>query len=144
MIIVLVVVNVAALIFILSGPKPGLDNKFDRRVVDKLDLNAEQIRKFNIMKREHHQDILQIDDDMQVVYERYFYLLADPADSSKKDSLENILSRKQKDKIQITYKHFDDLKRLCSKEQQEKFKELVPLLMNVINQKKNPVPTRRN
>lgn len=143
-IIVLIAINAATLFFIVSGRRPEPGSKFDRTVIDKLKLTDGQIKQFNIMKREHHQDIIRVDAEMRSIYERYFYLLTDTANSSDKDSLEVILSNKQKEKIQITYHHFDNLKSICTKEQQEKFKELVPLLMHVINPQKNPVPPRRN
>lgn len=144
LITVLIVLNAGTLFFIISVRHPEPGNRFDRTVIDKLQLNNDQIKQFDIMKREHHQNIIRLDEQMRSTYEKYFYLLNDTADSSQKDSLELILSNKQKEKIQITYQHFDNLKSICTKEQREKFNELVPLLMHVITPQKNPAPSRRN
>jgi len=144
LIIVLIAVNAATLFFIVSGRRPEPGNRFDRTVVEKLQLTKKQITQFEILKREHHQDIMAVDAQMSSNYERYFYLLNETNGSTAKDSLEIILSSQQKEKIQITYHHFENLKNICTKEQQAKFKELVPLLMHVITPQKNPRQSRRN
>lgn len=144
LVIVLIALNAATLFFIVRGPRPDHENRFDRTVVDELELNDKQIKQFNAMKREHHQEIMRLDAEMRSVYERYFYLLTNTMNSSEKDSLETILSNKQKEKIQITYHHFEELKSICTEKQKEKFKKLVPLLMQVISTQKNPGRPRRN
>ena len=143
-IIVLILVNGATLFFMLSGRRPAPGDKFDRTITEVLQLNQGQIRQFNIMKREHHQEMIRVDREMRSNYEKYFYLLSDTGNILKKDSLGTVLGNNQKEKIQITYQHFNELKSICTSEQKEKFKELIPLLMQVIDPKKNPFPSRRN
>lgn len=144
LIIVLVFVNGATLFFLAAGRRPEPGNRFDRTITEILQLSEDQTQQFNVMKREHHQEMIRVDKEMRSTYEKYFYLLSDTANIKERDSLENVLGKKQKEKIQITYEHFNELKSLCSSEQKEKFKELVPLLMHVINPQKNPSPPRRN
>ncbi|MES3018617.1 MAG: Spy/CpxP family protein refolding chaperone [Bacteroidota bacterium] len=144
LIMILIAVNAATLFFIVTGPPAEGGKKFDRTIIRELSLTEEQVAQFEIMKRAHHQEITQLDGEMRSTYEKYFYLLAEPTDSLAKDSLENILSTKQKEKIQITYQHFNDLRKICTPEQREKFKDLVPILMHVITPQKNPRPPRRN
>jgi len=144
LIIVLILVNGATIFFMLSGRRPAPGDKFDRTITEVLQLNQVQIRQFNIMKREHHQEMIRVDREMQSTYEKYFYLLSDTGNILEKDSLETVLGNNQKEKIQITYQHFNELKSICTSEQKEKFKELIPLLMQVIDPKKKPSPSRRN
>lgn len=144
LIIVLVLVNGATLFFLASGRRPEPGDRFDRTITEVLQLTEGQTRQFNLLKRAHHQEMIRIDREMRSTYEKYFLLLSDTGNIKEKDSLENVLGKKQKEKIQITYQHFNELKSLCSSEQKEKFKELVPLLMHVINPQKNPSPPRRN
>lgn len=144
LIIVLILVNGATIFFMLSGRRPAPGDKFDRTITEVLQLNQGQIRQFNIMKREHHQEMIRVDREMQSTYEKYFYLLSDTGNILEKDSLETVLGNNQKEKIQITYQHFNELKSICTSEQKEKFKELIPLLMQVIDPKKKPSPSRRN
>lgn len=144
LIILLIVVNGATLFFLISGRRPEPGNRFDRTITEVLQLSEDQTRQFNVMKKAHHQEMIRVDREMRSTYETYFYLLSDTGNIPEKDSLENVLGKKQKEKIQITYQHFNDLKSICTPEQKEKFNELIPLLMHVINPQKNLLPPRRN
>lgn len=144
LIIVLIIVNGAALFFIISGGRSRPANNFDRTVIRVLQLSDAQIKQFDVMKKEHRQEMIRIDRQIRSTYQRYFYLLSDGGNNIQKDSLEMVLSNKQKEKIQITYQHFDNLKNICNSAQKEKFQELIPLLMQVIDPPKKSMPLRRN
>lgn len=144
LIIVLIVVNGLTLFFMISGSRSRPVNNFDRTVIRVLQLSDAQIKQFDVMKKEHHQEIIRIDREMRSTYQRYFHLLSDRGNNIQKDSLEMVLSNKQKEKSQITYQHFDNLKNICNSDQKEKFIELIPLLMQVIDPPKKSMPPRRN
>lgn len=139
-IIILFLLNAGTLFFILNRPPhPGYlrnagNREFDESVINTLQLNPDQIAQFNRMKREHHQQMLQLDDATRVPFEQYFGLLAASADQQYvKDSLEKIIAGLYIKRMQVTYRHFTDLKAICTPEQQQKFNLLVPSLTQVMS-----------
>jgi len=137
----LVFVNLTALIFIL---KPGnrddrpRRNGFDILVQERLQLNEDQQKQFNKMKAEHHQAMVELDEQMREPFETYFSLLGTTGNKSQKDSLEGLIASIYRKKISYTYAHFTELKSLLNEDQKEKFKELVPHLLNVLTPNKGP------
>ncbi len=141
-IIALVILNLSCLVFILRPQRPMPPENFDSVLIATLHLNKEQVKKFDIFKRQHHEQMVQIDEQMQLPYNQYFTLLNGNRNILKEDSLSNILATLYKKKAVITYQHFADIKALCNADQQQNFSRLVPLLMNVINPQKNKPPQR--
>jgi protein CpxP len=133
---ILTLINVGILTFIVLGPNPHPEKKFDNMIIHELELNNEQIRQFNILKENHHRQIVAIDHEMKETFAEYFNLLTVQNNLLKKDSLEKILSEKYKQKVQITYQHFNDLKGICTEDQRKKMHGIIPMLMQVINPQK--------
>lgn len=142
---ILVVLNIAVLSFIffhkpLQSPPHGL-RAFDRLVIQTLELDEAQQQQFDEMKREHHEAIMQLDKDMKAPVEAYFSLLLTKDTSSvKKEELEQQMATIYKEKLRITYRHFEQLKAICRPEQQQHFDKLIPELMQVMQ----PPPPRRD
>ncbi|MDF3077026.1 MAG: hypothetical protein K0S09_915 [Sphingobacteriaceae bacterium] len=141
-VIALVVLNVACLAFIVLGrPKPPLE-RFDKQIIRSLNLNQEQVQTFNKLKDQHHGRMTEIDEQMKQPFEEYFGLLNRSGDQTKKDSLEIVLASLYKQKVDATYEHFDEIKKICSPEQQKGFEKIIPSLMQVISPQKNDMPGR--
>jgi protein CpxP len=143
LIILLVIINISGLIFIISERHPRPGKEFDEVLIHELGLSNDQIKQFDVLKRDHHQRMMKLDQEMRPIFEDYFNLLTQTKDPTKKDSLEKILSARYQEKIKVTYQHFDDLKAICTPEQQEKLSNIVPFLMQVISPEKNMGPPRR-
>ena len=136
-VIALAVLNVACLAFILLGrPKPPQE-RFDREIIRSLNLNGQQVNKFNELKDQHHSEMIALDEQMKQPFTEYFSLLNTDGTPSKKDSLENALADLYKHKLRATFEHFEQVKGLCSPDQQKGFKKIVPSLMQVISPQKN-------
>lgn len=136
-IIVLLLINTATLVTIFMNRArsngPGGPRKFDGLVVRTLQLNEEQERKFEQMKRAHHSQMTDLDESMRTPFESYFSLLLEQTpDAAKKDSLEQVLTSIYRRKVAITFAHFAELKGICTPEQQKEFDRLIPTLMQVI------------
>lgn len=136
-VIALLVLNFGTLAFLFfrrpphrpdSGPK-----QLDRHIVKHLQLDATQRQKFEQLKSAHHAQMLEYDQAYRDALEHYFALLKnDSIPPARHDSLQTVLNRIQQDRAVVTFRHFADLKALCSPEQKNNFNTLLPELMQVI------------
>lgn len=134
---VLFVLNISTIAFILLRDSTGHPHRgpraFDKLVVQTLQLNKEQEQQFNHLKRAHHETILELDKAMKAPIEQYFsLLLSKDATPGIKEQLEQKMEAIYQEKLQVTYSHFEQLKSICSPEQQQHFDKLIPELMQVM------------
>lgn len=106
--------------------------RFDKMLIETLQLNDEQIRQFNVKKRQHHEAIMQLDRQMKAPVEAYFHQLNEPADATASEQLEKQITAIYTAKLHITYRHFEDIKNICTPEQQAHFQELIPQMIQVM------------
>lgn len=139
---VLIAINIGCLLFILLNRPERHNRKFDAMIVESLQLNDEQVARFDDLKRQHHRQMLQIDRRMQAPFEQYFGLLTGNRQPQMEDSLKNVLGELYKEKVGITYSHFAEIKVMCSPEQQQNMDKVVPFLMQVISPPKKDIPGR--
>jgi protein CpxP len=139
-IIILFLLNAGTLFFLLSsrhhGPpeRRGGNKNFDELVMHTLELTPGQVDKFDQMKRQHHEQMLQLDEATKQPFDAYFSLLTQPiTDSATRDSLEKKITDLYRQRMQVTYRHFAELKAICTPQQQQKFDALVPSLMQVMS-----------
>jgi Spy/CpxP family protein refolding chaperone len=136
-IFILFALNIATISFIAfrtpGHPPPPGHGAFDQLVLQTLQLNEEQEHRFHDLKRAHHEAIMQLDKAMKPRFEQYFRLLLDNRnDTVTKKQLELAMADIYQQKLQVTYRHFDQLKSICSPEQQQHFDKLIPELMQVM------------
>jgi periplasmic protein CpxP/Spy len=141
-ILVLIALNVACLAFILLRRPERPHKKFDKMVIEHLKLDDEQIARFNQLKHTHRMQMDRIDEKMKGPFEQYFGLLNGNRNSSVEDSLESVIAALYKQKVDLTYSHFAEIKAMCSPEQQKNMALLVPSLMQVISVNKKNEPGR--
>ena len=154
-VIMLFLLNAGTLFFLWSRPGPPPDGppgpghrgghrQFDHELIETLQLNPDQVEKFDQMKRAHHEQMLELDEATKAPFEQYFALLIQPADAAAKDSLEKVVGDLYRKRMQVTFQHFSELKAICTPEQQQKFKQMLPSLMQVMSSgEKNMPPPRR-
>jgi hypothetical protein len=146
-IVILFLLNAATLFFVVFNRQAGHhplrppegDRRFDEQVIRTLQLSPEQMDRFEVLKREHHRQMLALDEATAGPFGAYFsMLLSGNADSLQKDSLEQDIAGIYLEKVSLTYAHFEQLKAICTPEQQRRFEQLIPSLMQVITpDKKN-------
>lgn len=131
-VVALLVLNFGLLGFLFLRHGPPRDGHFpphggpDRLIVEGLKLNAKQIEEFEVLKREHHSQIVKLNDEDRDLHHRYFDLLkADHPNMSIADSLEKKMAFIVSQKNRITFEHFAKLRELCGPEQKILFDKLI-------------------
>ena len=139
LVILLLIMNIGIVTFLVMHheherpPHPGGPPHVDRLIIETLKFDDEQKKKFEVMKHEHHEQMMRIDEEYKNVLEKYFSLLNDEKIKTvEKDSLEKEIGRLQLSKATVTLEHFRQLKALCKPEQQKHFQELIPELTKII------------
>lgn len=132
LVLLLVVLN-AFMLFRMSsrrGPGGG-PPPHDRIIVSTLNFDERQQQAFEKLKFEHRGRIIEIEDKFESTLEKYFLLL--PNENQKaKDSLELIIAELEREKADVTFDHFRDLRNLCRPDQQKAFDEFIPQLFRFI------------
>lgn len=144
----LVLLNGAILFFFLGRDENHRPPPHDKIIVETLQFDKAQQAQFDQLKQDHHSRVKAIDDIFDKNMEKYFALLqTDTANLNLKDSIDSVMAFLEREKIRITYAHFEDLKKLCREDQQEKFNAFLPQLVKFImrpNPPKKEPPERRN
>jgi protein CpxP len=143
LVITLVVMNVIVISFLFLGRHhhpPGMPHgepwgppRPDKIIIETLHLNSAQQLKFDVLKHEHHEHIVQLDEEYEKTLISYLNLLEGPdGRADTKDSLEKQLGHIQTQKAAITFAHFKELQSICTPEQRKEFQKLIPILTRVI------------
>lgn len=117
--------------------------KFQSEVVKILRLNKQQATTFNALADEHRLQINAINERKAKLLLPYFERLADTSKRINADSILNQLQQAEKEKIEATYQHFQEIKKILSKEQLPDFEILISRITDRIlsgEQKKPPPP----
>ncbi|GAB5554837.1 MAG: hypothetical protein Sapg2KO_44280 [Saprospiraceae bacterium] len=117
----LVGLNVAILVFFLK-PKPRPrhqppNGNFQSEVIEMLHLNNQQASTLRVLADGHKQQIEKINERQGSLLISYFESLDDTLERVNKDSLLNHFQQSEKEKIEMTYQHFQDIKELLNDEQ---------------------------
>ena len=139
-IIFLVVLNAGVIGFLIfeRASRPKSPELFEL-ITDRLELTQEQQEQFFLLRDKHRMKMDMLDDEFELAVKQYLSLLAmNNPDTVLQDSLENALASIEKVRATITLSHFQQVKALCTPQQQEKFNSLLPDLMRVLLPPKNP------
>lgn len=130
-----------AFLFLGSGHRPPHPVRMEKLIPESLGFDKGQIEKFDVLRYEHHSQMIALDEQNKQVLISYLGLLkTDSANSFEKDSLEKIISGIQQQRAAVTISHFEKLKAVCTTEQKEKFNALIPELIRVITDTHQPKP----
>lgn len=142
-IITLFLLNLGTLGFLfLSNPKGNHPPKHghERRskpkeiIIEKLHFDATQIKQYEQLIQWHRSHITELEDKIREdKNELYLQLNENPVNEKAKDSLINALGLYQKQIETIHFKHFEDIKKLCKKEQLEDFTALTEELSRLFS-----------
>jgi protein CpxP len=133
-------------LFLRDGNGPGhrRSNPVDAIIIKTLQYDRQQQAAFDILKHEHHGQMMQLDGKYAAALKGYFRTLGDSAPTAARDSFERVFCAIQTEKARITYAHFEDLKALCRPGQKARFDELIPELVQIIVPERNIPPQRRD
>ncbi len=138
LVIVLVLINIAALSAFFIGGKRG-HHVPKKMVIHQLDLNKAQIEKYELLIRDHQIQIREKQQGMKLAKHELFNLLQ-KNDYHEKEQLIDKIAEIQKEIDRIHFQHFADLKKICHANQIEKFNTLTDDLARVLSphNKKGP------
>lgn len=148
-VIALLLLNLGTLSFLFltnpNGNHPHGDSNFKGRaepkeiIIEKLNFDSKQKSEYEKLIQVHRKEISSIEDEIRKTKEElYLQLHENTTNNTTKDSLINALATYQK-QIEIThFKHFQDIKKLCKKEQLDDFNALTEELSRLFS--KSPPP----
>lgn len=86
-----------------------------------LDLDQEQTAKFKELAKAHHNEIKSLNLEHRLFMSTYFASLGEQTSEFERDSLVANLQHVERQKLEVTYKHFEDIKSILTKQQLEDF-----------------------
>jgi protein CpxP len=109
-----------------GGPQPK------EIIIDKLHFDAAQQKEYEKLIQWHQGEIRKLDDNIrQAKNELYSKLDETEIDAKAKDSLIGVINTNQKQIEETHFKHFQDIKKLCHKDQLDDFNALTEELSRI-------------
>jgi hypothetical protein len=126
----LLLLNFGTLGFLILKGKshrpPGEGRPQPKEIIsERLHFDATQRKEYDKLIKWHHGEITKLDSNIrQAKNELYSQLSQDKTNVKAKDSLISVINSNQKQIEETHFKHFEDIKKLCHKDQMEDFNEL--------------------
>jgi protein CpxP len=126
-IIALLLINAGTLALLWA--KPGRDrlrpkgHPVEKILKKDLGFNAEQMAQFEQLKEQHHQSVSDLKKSTRQHRETLFS--SPPLESNQADSIAKLMGQGVADIEYATWRHFQDVRNLCTEEQVAKFDELL-------------------
>ena len=134
----LLLLNLATLGFLfLNGPKsqrPAHGGKLEPKeiIIEKLHFDANQQKKYDKLIAWHRGEITRLDDAIRKAKnDLYSELSKYSIDAQTKDSLISVINFNQKQIEEAHFQHFEDIKKLCHKDQMEDYTALTEELSKI-------------
>jgi periplasmic protein CpxP/Spy len=138
-VVALLLLNLATLGFLVFSAKTNHPNSFRRPqpreiIIEKLDFDANQQDQYVELIGRHRQEINKLDDQIRnSKQELYLQLTKQNINIKAKDSLINNIANTQKQIEEMHFSHFQDIKKLCRKEQINDFNDLTEELSKIFS-----------
>ncbi|WP_293890347.1 hypothetical protein [Flavobacterium sp.] len=130
-IIGLLLLNLGTLGFLFFNGFKGHRQLHDSRpmpreiIIEKLHFDTQQQKEYDKLITWHRAEITRLDDAIRKAKnDLYSGLSKDKIDLQTKDSLISVINSNQKQVEETHFKHFEDIKKLCRKDQMENFNDL--------------------
>ena len=141
----LLLLNFGTLGFLFfSGPKDHKgprDGKPKEIIIKKLHFDAAQQKDYAKLIEWHRGEITKLDGNIrEAKNELYSQLLQPDTNIKTKDSLILVINSNQKQIEETHFKHFEDIKKLCHKDQMEDFNALTEELSRIFAPNKPRIP----
>jgi len=139
-VVVLLILNggLIAFIFFQERHKPPR-NRADEVIVDRLQLNEEQIGRFEELKRIHRREVMQCHDSIGVLKRTLMNgLRTSSPDHNAAAEVSTAIARKQKEIELATFRHFAALRELCDDRQKKLFDEFIQEIARALDRPHPP------
>src|SRR5688500_16491711 len=144
-IICLLILNFGVLAFLVWGNKRNRGDHHGgnmrggpaKFIVEELNLDDKQQDQFNELKKEHQQQMRQLQDSIKTQRD----LLPDAiikGDNAVADSIAARIGHYQQRMEYLTYEHFVKVRGICNDEQQKKFKTIIQDILEMMGPRKGP------
>jgi len=140
------------LIFLLlqkpQNPPKHLPNahgaSLQKKISKKLNLNEAQQAEYQTMAFQHREEMNRIEKEHKTSVKSYFETLKSPEQQNSKETLLNEIWMKEKQKLTLTYTHFEELKSMLNKKQAVHYEAIIDDILKVLldKEKKMPPPPR--
>ncbi len=126
----LLVLNFGTLGFLIlkgKGHRPPLEDRPQPKeiIIEKLHLDTQQQKDYDKLIEWHHGEINKLDSNIREAKNELYSQLSKTVTNVKaKDSLIAVINSNQKQIEETHFKHFEDIKKLCHKDQMEDFNDL--------------------
>ncbi len=112
----------------LGGPsgrpgRPGEQEGPKQIIADKLNFSGDQVARYEELIKAHRVAVKRLNDQIKATKESLYATLATD-DSTRKDSLITHLGELQKQVEKVHYTHFEAIRKICTPEQLDNYKEL--------------------
>ena len=145
-IIALLLLNLATLSFLIFSGSKNNDRPENRPqpreiIIDKLHLDEQQQEQYEKLIHWHRSQINKLEEENQQTKQQLYLQLQKPeVNNILKDSLINNLSRIQKQIENTHFKHFQDIKKICTPNQMKRYNELTEELSRLFSKPHPPRP----
>lgn len=145
---VLVVLNIAVLaFFVMLKPQSrhhSLQRNLRSEVIEMLHLNTHQTTQLHKAAEKHNQKMKEINDRQFRLLSPYFTSLTTSSENGDKESLLNEYQQLEREKIEATYQHFEEIKDFLNIDQMPYFEEFIRETTDriLLGRKKNPPPPK--
>jgi protein CpxP len=120
------------------GP-PGMHQQPKEIIIERLRFDKEQQKKYAELIRWHRGTINAIETEIhQLKNKLYLQLLKNKADTITRDSLINALADYQKQIEATHFRHFQDIKSICTPDQMDDYNDLTEELSRIFSKPPNP------
>ncbi len=129
---VLLIINIAFVTLIVIKRPPNRQDMRER-LSKRLGFDESQKETFIAMADGHRAEIDAIDKRESELIKSYFGLILSPDSTSNKEMMLEEIQSLKKEKLLITYEHFDSLKAICNQDQLAEFEEFMNRVIPMIS-----------
>ncbi|MEO8235059.1 MAG: hypothetical protein ABI549_06555 [Flavobacterium sp.] len=140
-VILLLILNISTLVFFVfyGNQLQGFNKRIEPKeiIIKKLGFDEQQVKEYQELIHWHRGNIDNLQEQIRnTKQELYSELVKSDVDNKTKDSLINKLANIQKEIEIMHFKHFQDIKKLCKKEQLDRFNDLTQELAKIFSKPK--------
>jgi periplasmic protein CpxP/Spy len=137
--ICLLVINLILIGFMIFAPPPPHKKGGPKHfIIKKLNFDKQQINQFEVLIGKHKKSRKEIHNKIIAEKKTLYQLLLKENKNIERDSVISLIGGLQQKAESIDFKHFDDLRSICSEAQKKKFEELILELAELFTPKKRP------
>lgn len=151
---ILLVINISLIVLFTTKPRPpahlrGMERKMGIKddIIQDLAFDDDQMVVFEELVNNHRSAIRELRKKESTLMESYFDQLSSRTGDKSKEAVLNEIMQLKREKIAVTFSHFEEVKSICNKEQLAKFdlvlKQIVPKMINSSERRGKPSKPHR-